>query len=89
MPAAPAAGFPTLREGSVGCYTLVLQDALNALGYSTRWLDGKFGNATRTALIQYQRDNGLGADGIAGCQTWKRIAAEVVGIGRTPTVIDP
>ena len=82
-------GFPTLREGSVGCYTLVLQDALNALGYSTRWLDGKFGNATRTALIQYQRDNGLGADGIAGCQTWKRIAAEVVGIGRTPTVIDP
>ena len=54
-----------------------------------RWLDGKFGNATRTALIQYQRDNGLGADGIAGCNTWKRIAAEVVGIGRTPTVIDP
>ena len=67
----------------------MLQDALNALGYSTRWLDGKFGNATRTALLQFQRASGLSADGICGCNTWKLIASEVVGIGQTPTVIDP
>lgn len=83
------AGFPTVRQGAIGVYVLILQDALNALGYSTRWLDGKFGPATRSALVSFQRNNGLGADGVCGCNTWRRITSEVVGIGRTPTVIDP
>ena len=70
---------------------LVLQDALNALGYSTKTLDGAFGTVTNTknALIAFQRNNGLTADGICGCCSWRRIVAESVGIGRTPTVIDP
>lgn len=84
-----SAGYPTVRLGSRGVYVLVLQDALNALGYSTYTLDGVFGNNTRNALIAYQRNNGLGGDGIAGCATWTRIVNEVVGIGRTPTVIEP
>ena len=83
------AGFPTLRQGAVSTYVLILQDALNALGYSTQMLDGKFGNLTRNAVLQFQRANGLSADGIVGCQTWRALANEVVGIGRTPTVIDP
>ena len=83
------AGFPTLRNGAVSTYVLVLQDALNALGYSTQLLDGKFGNLTRNAVLQFQRNNGLSADGIVGCQTWRALVNEVVGIGRTPTVIDP
>lgn len=84
-----SAGFPTLRQGSKGVYVLILQDALNALGYSTRTLDGVFGGNTNTALMSYQRENGLGADGVCGCGTWTRIVNEVVGIGETPTVIDP
>ena len=84
-----SAGFPTLRLASKGVYVLILQDALNALGYSTRTLDGIFGGNTRAALMAYQRSNGLYADGICGCATWTRIVNEVVGIGRTPTVIDP
>lgn len=84
-----SAGFPVLRNGSRGVYVLILQDALNALGYSTRTLDGAFGNNTRSALISYQRRNGLTADGVVGCATWTRIVSQVVGIGRTPTVIDP
>ena len=75
--------------GSRGVYVLVLQDALNALGYNTYTLDGAFGNNTRNALISFQRNNKLRADGIAGCNTWTRLVDEVVGIGRTPTVIDP
>ena len=78
-----------MNQLNFGLFIISGKMCIRDRGYSTRWLDGKFGNATRTALIQYQRDNGLGADGIAGCQTWRRIAAEVVGIGRTPTVIDP
>ncbi|MFR1807966.1 MAG: peptidoglycan-binding domain-containing protein, partial [Pygmaiobacter massiliensis] len=65
-----------------------LQDALNALGYSTKTLDGIFGNNTLTALKAFQRDNGLTADGICGCASWRKIANAAVGIGRTPTVID-
>ena len=84
-----SAGFPTLRRGSRGVYVLILQDALNALGYSTRSLDGVFGGNTYSALVAYQRENGLSTDGVCGCGTWTRIVNEVVGIGLTPTVIDP
>lgn len=84
-----SAGYPALRQGSRGVYVLILQDALNALGYTTYSLDGVFGNNTRNALIAFQRNNGLGADGVCGCATWTRIVNEAVGIGRTPTVIEP
>ena len=84
-----SAGYPTLRNGSRGVYVLILQDALNALGFSTNSLDGFFGNMTLTSLKGFQRSNGLNADGICGCATWTRIVNSVVGIGETPTVIDP
>ena len=67
---------------------LILQDGLNALGYSTRTLDGICGNNTINAVKAFQRNVGLTADGICGCNTWKKLTAAVVGIGRTKTVID-
>ncbi len=84
----PGSGYPLVRMGDTSTYVIILQDALNALGYSTQYLDGIFGMKTRDALITYQRDNGLVADGIAGCNIWRKIVSMVVGIGRTPTVID-
>lgn len=82
------AGYPTCRRGSKNTYVLILQDALNALGYSTKTLDGIFGSNTETAVKAFQRANSLSADGICGCNTWKKLASAVVGIGRTTTVID-
>lgn len=82
------AGYPTLRRGSRSTYVLILQDALNALGYSTNTLDGIFGHATESALKACQRRFALRADGICGCATWKKIAGATVGIGHTATVID-
>ena len=82
------AGYPTVRRGSTSTYVLILQDALNALGYSTRTLDGRFGANTESALRAYQRRVGLTADGICGCNTWKKITSSVLAIGRTDTVID-
>lgn len=35
--------------------------------------DGKFGNNTKTAVIAYQEENGLTADGAVGINTWKKI----------------
>ena len=77
-----------MRRNSRSTYVLILQDGLNALGYSTRTLDGIFGNNTETALKAFQRSVGLTADGICGCNSWKKLTSAVVGIGRTQTVID-
>ena len=35
-----------------------------------------------------QRSFSLTADGVCGCNTWKKLTSAVVGIGRTKTVID-
>ena len=82
------AGYPTCRKGDRNTYVLILQDALNALGYSTQTLDGVFGTNTYNALTAFQRSVGLTADGICGCNTWKKLTAASVGIGATKTVID-
>ena len=82
------AGYPTVRRGSRSTYVLILQDALNALGYTTNTLDGIFGHATENALKACQRRFGLTADGVCGCASWKKIAEATVGIGKTATVID-
>ena len=89
-PACPntTAGYPTVRRGSKSTYVLILQDALNALGYSTRTLDGIFGANTERALKAFQSSVGLTADGICGCNSWKKLTAASVGIGRTSTVFD-
>ena len=84
----PGSGYPTLRMGDTSTYVIILQDALNALGYDTKYLDGIFGRKTEVALMNYQRNNGLTADGICGCNTWRKLVSMVVGIGRTPSVID-
>ncbi len=36
-------------------------------------VDGKFGNDTKKAVINYQRENGLVADGVVGYNTWKKL----------------
>ena len=36
-------------------------------------VDGKFGNDTKKAVIEYQRNNGLTTDGAVGLNTWKKI----------------
>ena len=81
-------GYPTCRRGDKNTYVLILQDALNALGYSTKTLDGAFGKNTYDALRAAQRSFSLTADGVCGCNTWKKLTSAVVGIGRTKTVID-
>ena len=81
-------GYPTVRSGSVSTYVLILQDGLNALGYSTRTLDGKFGPNTFSALKAFQRSAGLDDDGICGCRSWKKLTAAACAIGRTGSVIN-
>lgn len=87
-PACATGGYPMLRRGSVGVYVLVLQDALNAIGFIGSGLDGYFGGGTQGALQNFQSAQGLNPDGIAGCITWQSLSTLAVGIGRTSTVVN-
>lgn len=55
---------------------MVLQDALNYLGYSVGNIDGIFGTKTKNAVVRFQRANSLSRDGIVGCKTWKSITGK-------------
>lgn len=55
-----------LRIGSVGPSVELLQLALRRAGYGALSTDGVFGPLTRSALMRFQTDRGLTADGVAG-----------------------
>lgn len=86
-PACPSGGYPALRLGNRGVYVFVMQDALNALGYTGGGLDGVFGAGTENALRRFQTAAGLTSDGIAGCNTWRELSRRAVGIGQTAGVV--
>lgn len=87
LPPACDAGYVQLKQGDINTNVLVLQDALNTLGYTGGGLDGFFGPGTENALKAYQEANGLTPDGIAGCATWQKLTKAVRGIGQTATTI--
>jgi len=60
---------PVIRSGATGEAVVKLQNRLQALGYYTGTVDGQFGPGTRTAVITFQQQNGLQADGIVGAET--------------------
>ena len=64
--------LPTLKRGSKGEYVTLLQTKLVNKGYSVGscGIDGDFGQATLTAVKQFQKDHGLKVDGIVGAATW-------------------
>ena len=62
-----------LRRGSTGDDVIELQSALINLGYKLGVADGIFGTKTESAVIQFQKDNGLVADGLVGPMTWGKI----------------
>jgi len=90
-PAACSHGYPTISQTNdymISVYVLVLQDALNALGYRCP-LDGYYFNETKNAVKDFQGDNGLTVDGIVGCNTWTKLTDLANGIGQTSTVVNP
>ena len=64
------AGRATMRVGSSGADVEALQQQLAAAGHACT-VDGKFGPATRAAVVAFQRGRGLAADGVVGKMTWQ------------------
>ncbi len=60
-----------LKIGSRGSNVMKIQSVLKKIGYDPGVLDGVFGNETQSAVIRFQQNNGLTADGIIGEETYK------------------
>ncbi len=61
------------KVGSRSDEVVAIQQKLKEKGYYNYTVDGIFGTRTRNAVISFQRDNGLTADGIAGVNTLKAL----------------
>ena len=66
---APAALAAVLEVGSSGGSVTEVQKKLIQWGYLTGSADGKYGEKTRSAVLAFQRKNGLAADGRVGPAT--------------------
>ena len=65
---------PNDRNGGVGHgVTTGIQRRLQLLGYYTGKVDGIMGRKTEAAILQFQADNGLRTDGVAGARTRARL----------------
>ncbi|MGE0384489.1 MAG: peptidoglycan-binding protein [Gammaproteobacteria bacterium] len=61
------------RLGSSGAQVQAIQRRLAQLGWYTGALDGRFGGGTLAAVVAFQKDRRLDADGIVGPITWKAL----------------
>lgn len=68
-----------LREGSKGPGVQMLQLALSRAGFLESKPDGIFGPQTRQAVILFQAQNGLAADGVVGPKTWAALRPWLTG----------
>lgn len=64
---------PSLKLGSQGEVVTELQAALKLLGYYNGAVDGKFNDATATAVLQFKQAAGLTANSVVDAPTWQRL----------------
>lgn len=78
-------GSRILKNGCEGVDVKLLQEALIQLGYScgSYGVDGDFGDATELAVIKFQMDNGLEADGEYGPLTHAALEKALADINKT------
>ncbi|MBR2375412.1 MAG: spore cortex-lytic enzyme [Clostridia bacterium] len=62
-----------IRQGSKGSEVREVQRRLKLWGYYKGSVDGVFGAGTKSAVIAFQKKNGLTADGIVGQSTYKAL----------------
>ena len=65
--------LPTLREGSKGAEVVKLQEILTRINFYSGVIDGIFGSVTKDAVVRFQQNYGLVADGIVGSKTWSKL----------------
>ena len=73
----PAPATVKLNKGSSGEIVRQLQENLHTLGYYDGVISGSYGNLTKEAVRQFQKEHDLTADGIAGPRTLSKVAEEI------------
>ena len=77
--AVPARGATVLEVGSRGSDVIKVQNRLIKFDYLSGTADGRYGEATRNAVIRFQRNNGLTADGRVGPATAAALGVTLSG----------
>lgn len=71
--------YSTMEYGDRGERVILLQNALNQAGFNAGNADGKFGSGTRNAVIAFQKQYKLDADGKAGKKTLTKLESVLAG----------
>lgn len=74
-----------LEVGSSGENVVRVQKRLIQYGYLSGTADGKYGEATRDAVIWFQKRNGLTADGRVGAKTAAALGVTLSGSASSST----
>ena len=61
------------KYGYRGVEVVQIQKKLKSLGYYNGDTDGVYGTGTKNAVVRFQRDRGLTADGIVGANTLRAL----------------
>jgi peptidoglycan hydrolase-like protein with peptidoglycan-binding domain len=77
--------FTTLKQGSTGAAVRDLQQDLTILKYYSGAIDGVFGAKTKDAVIKFQQQNAVSADGIVGYETEATIE-RLVWVSKRPVL---
>ncbi len=64
-------GFTMLKNGDTGDDVILVQFRLRDLGYFNYKITNYFGPYTTETLAEFQKENGLGADGVLGPETYE------------------
>src|SRR6266446_4353427 len=68
--------LPFLQQGNEGPVVSALQLALAALGFDVGPVDGMFGDATVSAVTQFQESQGVAASGTVDDATWELLGRQ-------------
>ena len=79
------ANYKQLSYGATGEEVKQLQKKLNEIGNYGLDTDGIYGDKTRAAVRDYQQQNSLKVDGIAGDDTWGSLHKTQTGISTPAT----
>ncbi len=74
-----------LSIGMEGNDVYSMQKRLIELGYLNGVADGVFGSETQAALLAFQKNNNLTADGLAGLSTLKKLSGNAKAAPKSPT----
>ncbi|MBN3895608.1 MAG: peptidoglycan-binding protein [Nostoc sp. NOS(2021)] len=79
----PSGQYPVLSQGKTGASVTRLQQRLRQLGYLNANPTGNFGPMTKDAVIAFQRNYRIPANGIVNRQTWNKLLGSSATPGRS------